>query len=101
MMKQLIPGSTGFLKQSDERKTYPLPGTKEFPIVQVDKGRNYYPTSFDFASLALLSKNQEKVLPGTSLFHPEASVNKPNQVKKHHGSHDPSPHQPVPPDERG
>jgi len=29
----------------------------------------------------LLSKNHEKVLPGTSLFHPEASVNKPNQVK--------------------
>jgi hypothetical protein len=31
-----------FLKQSKERKTYPLPGTKENPIVQVDKGRNYY-----------------------------------------------------------
>jgi hypothetical protein len=28
-------------------------------------------------------------------------VNQPNQVKKHHGSHGPSPHQPVPPNERG
>jgi hypothetical protein len=69
------------LKQSEERKTYPLPGTKENPIVQVDEARNYYPTSFNFAPLALLSKNHEKVIPGTSLFHPEASVNKPNQVK--------------------
>ena len=70
------------LKQSDERKTYPLPGTKENPIVQVDESRNYYPTSFNFAPLALLSKNHKKVLPGTSLFHLEASVNKPNQVKE-------------------
>jgi hypothetical protein len=70
-----------FLKQSEERKTYPLPGTKENPIVQVDEGRNYYPTTLEFVSIALLSKNHEKVLPGTSLFHPEASVTKPNQVK--------------------
>jgi hypothetical protein len=60
------------LKHSDEKKTYPLPGTKENPIVQVDESRNYYPTSFNFAPLALLSKNHEKVLLGTSLFHPEA-----------------------------
>jgi hypothetical protein len=70
-----------FLKQSEERKTYPLPGTKENLIVQVDEGRNYYPTILEFVSIALLSKNHEKVLPGTSLFHPEASVTKPNQVK--------------------
>ena len=91
-----------FLKQSKENETYLLPGTKEKPIVQVDGGRNYYPTSFKLLSLALLSvdrgrnyyptsfkllslvllsKNHEKVLPGTSLFHPKASVSKPNQVK--------------------
>ena len=69
------------MKQSKERKlTYYLE-LKKNPIVQVDGGRNYYPTRFKFASLALLSKNHKKVLPGTSLFHPEASVNKPNQVK--------------------
>jgi len=70
-----------FLKQSEEHETYLLPGTKEKPIVQVDSGRNYYPTSFKLLLPALLSKNHNKVLPGTSLFHPEASVNKPNQVK--------------------
>ena len=70
-----------FFEAEREKETYLLPETKENPIVQVDEGRNYYPTSFEFASLALLSKNHEKVLPGTSLFHPEASVNKPNQVK--------------------
>jgi len=43
----------------------------------------------------------KKVLPGTSLFHPEASVNQPKQVKEYHGFRDPSPHQPVPPNERG
>jgi hypothetical protein len=64
-----------------ENETYLLPGTKENPIVQVDGGRNCYPTSFGLASLVLLSRNHEKVLPGTSLFHPEASVNQPNQVK--------------------
>ena len=84
-----------------ENETYLLPGTKENPIVQVDGGRSCYPTSFKLLSLVLLSKNHEKVLPGTSLFHPEASVNKPNQVQEHHGSHGPSPHQPVPPNERG
>ncbi len=80
-MKQPRPGGTGFVKQSEERKlTYYLE-LKKNPIVQVDGGGNYYPTSFKFASLVLLSKNHEKVLPGTSLFHPEASMNKPNQVK--------------------
>jgi len=88
--KQPGPGGTGF-EAEQEKETYPLPGTKENPIVQVGKGRNYYLTSFKLASLALLSKNHKKVLPGTSLFHPEASVNKPNQVKEN-GPHDP-PHQ--------
>jgi hypothetical protein len=84
-----------------EKETYLLPGTRENPIVQVDGGRNCYPTSFELVSLVLLSKNHEKVLLGTSLFHPEASVNQPNQVKEHHGSHDPSLHQLVPPNEWG
>jgi hypothetical protein len=54
-----------------QKETYLLPGTRE---IQVDEGRNYYPTSFNIVSLVPLSKNHEKVLPGTSLFHPEASV---------------------------
>jgi len=71
-----------FFEAERGKETCLLPGTKENPIVQVDGGRNYYPTSFKFASLAPPpSKNHEKILPGTSLFHPEASVNKPNQVK--------------------
>ncbi len=44
-----------------EKETYLLPGTKENPIVQVDDGRNCYPTSFKLLSLALLSKNHEKI----------------------------------------
>jgi len=67
-----------------EKETYLLPETNEKPIVQVDEGRNCYPTSFNLVSLVLLSKNHEKILPGTSLFHPEASVNQPNQVKEYH-----------------
>ncbi len=39
-----------------ENETYQLPGTKEKPIVQVDEGRNCYPTIFKFVSLAQLSK---------------------------------------------
>jgi len=42
-----------FFEAKQEKETYPLPETKENPIVQVDEGRNYYPTSFEFASLAL------------------------------------------------
>jgi hypothetical protein len=49
----------------------------------VDEGRNYYPTSFNILSLGLLSKNHEKVLPGTSLFHPEASVEPAKSSKTH------------------
>jgi hypothetical protein len=41
-----------FLKQSEERK---LTLYLELKKIQVDEGRNYYPTSFKFASLALLS----------------------------------------------
>ena len=50
-----------------EKETYLLPETNEKPIVQVDEGRNCYPTSFNLVSLVLLSKNHEKILPGTSL----------------------------------
>jgi hypothetical protein len=48
----------------------------------VDEGRNYYPTSFNNLSLVLLSKNHKKVLPGTSLFHPEASVEPAKSSKR-------------------
>ena len=73
-----------FLEQSNERKTYPLPDTKENPIVQVDTGRNYYPTRVKYFLFALLfSKNHEKVLPGTSLFHPEASVKQAKSSETH------------------
>ena len=41
-----------FLKKSEERK---LTLYLELKKIQVDKGRNYYPTSFKFVSLALLS----------------------------------------------
>ena len=70
-----------FRKQSEKKKLTLYLELKKKPIVQVDDERNCYPTSFKLLSLALLSKNHKKVLPGTSLFHPEASVNQPNQVK--------------------
>jgi hypothetical protein len=41
-----------FLKQSEDGK---LTLYLELKKNQVDKGRNYYPTSFKFVSLALLS----------------------------------------------
>jgi hypothetical protein len=50
-MEQPRPGGTG-LEAEPEKETYLLPGTKEKPIVQVDEGRNYYPTSFKLVSLA-------------------------------------------------
>jgi len=34
------------LEAESGKETYILPGTKEKPIVQVDEGRNCYPTSF-------------------------------------------------------
>ena len=67
-----------FGKQSD-RKKFTL--YLELEKIQVDGGRNYYPTSLNLASLVLLSKNHEKVLPGTSLFHPEASVEQAKSSK--------------------
>jgi hypothetical protein len=88
-------------KAEPQKETYPLPGTNKKPIVQVDEGRNYYPTSFNFVSLVLLSNNHKIVLPGPHFFIQKTPWNNPNQVKKHHGSHDPSLHQPVPPKERG
>jgi len=97
-MKQPGPGGTGLESRAREKYfTFYL----ELEKIQVDGGRNYYSTCFDFLSLVRISKNHEKVLPGTSLFHPEASVNKPNQVKYHHGAHDPFLHQPVPQNELG
>ncbi len=48
-------------------------------IVQVDKGRNYYPTSLSFISSLSFSKNHKKVLPGTSLLHQKRSVT--SQIK--------------------
>jgi hypothetical protein len=80
-----------FLKQSNERTTYPLPDTKENPIVQVDTGRNYYPTSFKFYLFALLFQEPQKSTPWDLTFSPEALRDKPNQVKEN-GPHDP-PHQ--------
>ncbi len=44
-----------FFEAEQGNETYLLPGTKEKPIVQVDEGRNCYPNSFKFASLAQLS----------------------------------------------
>ena len=77
-MKQPGPGGTGLESRAREKYfTFYL----ELEKIQVDGGRNYYSTCFDFLSLVRISKNHEKVLPGTSLFHPEASVNQPNQVK--------------------
>ena len=55
----------------------------ELEKIQVDGGRNYYPTSLNLVSLVLLSKNHEKVLPGTPLFHPEASVEQAKSSKTH------------------
>ncbi len=69
-----------FMKGS-EKETYLLPGTKGKPIVQVDKGRNYYPTSFNILSLVLLSKHHEKVLPGTSLNFLPRSLRGTSQIK--------------------
>ena len=37
-------------------------------IVQVDKGRNYYPTSLSFISLLSFSKNHEKYFLGPHFF---------------------------------
>ena len=97
-MKQPGPGGTGLESRAREKYfTFYL----ELEKIQVNGGRNYYSTCFDFLSLVRISKNHEKVLPGTSLFRPEASVNKPNQVKYHHGAHDPFLHQPVPQNELG
>ena len=37
-------------------------------IIQVDKGRNYYPTSLSFISLLSFSKNHEKYFLGPHFF---------------------------------
>ncbi len=71
-----------FLKQRARRGKLTLYlELKNSLIVQVDEGRNYYPTSLSLHPSQSFPENHKKVLPGTSLFHPEASMNKPNQVK--------------------
>ncbi len=72
-----------FLKQSEEKKTYPLPGTKENPIVQVDTGRNYYPTSFKFYLFALLFQEPRKSTPWGLTFSPEALREQAKLSKTH------------------
>ncbi len=58
-----------FFEAERGKETYLLPGTKENPIVQVDGGRNYYPTSFKFASLAPpLPKTTKKYFLGPLFF---------------------------------
>ena len=58
-----------FLKQSEERKAYPLPGTKEN---QVDEGRNHYPTSFKLLSLAPPFQKPRKSTPWDLTFSPRS-----------------------------
>ena len=48
-----------------QKETYLLPGTKE---IQVDEGRNYYPTSFNVVSLVPLSKTTKKYSLGPHFF---------------------------------
>jgi hypothetical protein len=78
------------LEQSNERKTYPLPDTKENPIVQVDTGRNYYPTSVKFYLFTLLFQEPRKSTPWELTFSPEALREKPNQEKEYNDAQDPS-----------
>jgi hypothetical protein len=75
-MRQPGPGGTGLESRARERLHL------KNPIVQVDESRNYYPTSSKLALLAQLSNNHEKVLPGTSFYHPEASVEQAKSSKK-------------------
>ena len=58
-----------FLKQSEEMKAYPLPGTKEN---QVDEGRNHYPTSFKLLSLAPPFQKPRKSTPWDLTFSPRS-----------------------------
>jgi hypothetical protein len=51
-MKQPRPGGTGYEAERGKGK---LTLYLELKKNQVDEGRNYYPTSFKFVSLALLS----------------------------------------------
>ena len=63
-----------------ENETYLLPGTKEKPKVQVDEGRNCYPTSFKFVSLARLSKKTQKSTPWDLTFS-SRSLRETSQIK--------------------
>ncbi len=67
-----------------EKETYrPLPGTKENPIVQVDEGRNCYPTSFNDVALALLSEKPQKSTSWDLTFSPR-SLREPAKSSKTH-----------------
>jgi len=79
MMEQPRPGGTGY-RSGPENETYLLPGTKEKPKVQVDKGRNCYPTSFKFVSLVRLSKKTQKSTPWDVTFS-SRSLHETSQVK--------------------
>ena len=63
-----------------ENEFYLLPGTREKPKVQVDKGRNCYPTSFKFVSLARLSKKTQKSTPWDLTFS-SRSLRETSQIK--------------------
>jgi hypothetical protein len=68
-----------FGKQSERKK---LTLYLELEKIQVDGGRNYYPTSFKFGSLALLfQKTMKKYSLGPHFFTQKPPWNKPNQVK--------------------
>jgi hypothetical protein len=69
------------MKWSKKKKLTSLPGTKENPIVQVDDGRNCYPTSSKLLSLTLLSKNHKKSTPWDLTFSPR-SLREPAKSSK-------------------
>jgi hypothetical protein len=58
------------------KRSYLLPGTNKNLIVLVKAGGNWYLPFFHHQIL----QQPRKSTTGTSLFHPEASLNKPNQV---------------------
>jgi len=51
-----------------ENETYPLPETKENPIVQVDEGRHYYPTILSLRPSLSFPKNTKKYSLGPHFF---------------------------------
>ena len=81
-MEQPRPGGTGFQKRSQKKKlTSYLELEKSQQFRQTKVGTTILPVSSLYHSCYFPKTTHEKVLPGTSLFHPEVSVNQPNQVK--------------------